>query len=145
MIPLQATILVRFFRSSRTIRTIFRKAANLLRDSARAGYVPSMHSLGILLVTHPELEKAPHEGLSLSRRRLQMPGSGGPLSSSEYLLAMEGMALWTGKSALLHFEIAVLQGGEEAEHLLRHDLDKLSADLERGRTHIHQFRSQRMA
>ena len=33
-------------------------------------------------------------------------------------------------AALLHFEIAVLQGGEEVEHLLRHDLDKLNADIE---------------
>jgi hypothetical protein len=34
------------------------------------------------------------------------------------------------KSALLHFEIAVLQGGEEAEHMLRHDLEKLSSGLD---------------
>jgi hypothetical protein len=40
------------------------KAVNLLRDSARAGYVPSMHSVGLLLVNHPELEKVPNEGLT---------------------------------------------------------------------------------
>jgi TPR repeat protein len=107
----------------------FRKAANLLRDSARAGYVPSMHSLGILLVTHPELEKAPHEGRALA----ETAADAGEWRSSVFLgiLARDGTdGAVDRKSALLHFEIAVLQGGEEAERLLRHDVDKLSAGLE---------------
>ena len=33
------------------------------------------------------------------------------------------------KSASYHFQIAVLQGGDEAEHLLRHDIDLLSGPL----------------
>jgi TPR repeat protein len=107
----------------------FRKAANLLRDSARAGYVPSMHSLGLLLVNHPELEQARHEG----RTFLETAADAGEWRSSVFLgiLARDGRdGPVDRKSALLHFQIAVLQGGEEAEHLLRHDLDKLSADIE---------------
>ncbi len=106
----------------------FRKAASLLRDSALAGYVPSMHSLGILLVNHPELEGATHEGLSF----VETAAEAGEWRSSVFLgiLARDGReGAVDRKSALLHFEIAVLQGGEEVEHLLRHDIDKLSTDL----------------
>jgi hypothetical protein len=106
----------------------FRKAVNLLRDSARAGYVPSMHSLGLLLVDHPELEQAAHEGLAVTRTA----ADAGDWRSSIFLgiLARDGReGAVDRKAALLHFEIAVLQGGEEAEHLLRHDIGKLSADL----------------
>jgi TPR repeat protein len=107
----------------------FRKAANLLRDSARAGYVPSMHSLGLLLINHPELERATHEG----RAFVETAADAGEWRSSVFLgiLARDGSdGAVDRKSALLHFQIAVLQGGEEAEHLLRHDIDKLSTDLE---------------
>jgi TPR repeat protein len=107
----------------------FRKAVNLLRDSARAGYVPSMHSLGLLLVNHPELEKVTNEGLTFE----ETAAEAGEWRSSVFLgiLARDGRGGPVDrKSALLHFQIAVLQGGEEAEHLLRHDLEKLSSNLD---------------
>jgi TPR repeat protein len=107
----------------------FRKAVNLLRDSARAGYVPSMHSLGLLLSDHPELERATHEG----RAFVETAADAGEWRSSIFLgiLARDGRdGAVDRKSALLHFQIAVLQGGEEAEHMLRHDIDKLSMGLE---------------
>jgi uncharacterized protein len=106
-----------------------RKAVNLLRDSARAGYVPSMHSLGLLLVNHPELEKVTNEGLAFE----ETAAEAGEWRSSIFLgiLARDGRdGAVDRKSALLHFQIAVLQGGEEAERLLRHDIDKLSMGLE---------------
>jgi hypothetical protein len=106
-----------------------RKAVNLLRDSARAGYVPSMHSLGLLLVNHPELEKATNEGLT----SVETAAGAGEWRSSVFLgiLARDGRGGPVDrKSALLHFEIAVLQGGEEAEHMLHHDLEKLSSNLD---------------
>jgi hypothetical protein len=87
-----------------------------------------MHSLGLLLVDHPELEQAAHEGLAFE----QTAAEAGEWRSSVLLgiLARDGReGVVDRKSALLHFEIAVLQGGEQAEHLLRHDVDKLSADL----------------
>jgi len=105
------------------------KAVNLLRDSARAGYVPSMHSVGLLLVNHPELEKVTNEGLTY----VETAAEAGEWRSSVFLgiLARDGkVGAVDGKSALLHFEIAALQGGEEAEHLLHHDLEKLSSNLD---------------
>src|SRR5437868_1555357 len=105
------------------------KAVNLLRDSARAGYVPSMHSVGLLLVNNPELEKAPNEGLTY----VETAAEAGEWRSSIFLgiLARDGrVGAVDRKSALLHFEIAVLQGGEEAEHMLHHDIEKLSANLD---------------
>jgi TPR repeat protein len=107
----------------------FRKAVNLLRDSARAGYVPSMHSLGLLLIDHPELERATHEGQAFA----ETAAGAGEWRSSVFLgiLARDGRdGPVDRKSALLHFEIAVLQGGEEVEHMLRHDIDKLSSNLD---------------
>ncbi len=106
-----------------------RKAVDLLRDSAQAGYVPSMHSLGLLLINHPELEQAAHEGLS----SVETAADAGEWKSSMLLgiVARDGKGVPVDrKSALLHFEIAVLQGGNEVERLLRHDLDKLNTGLE---------------
>ena len=104
------------------------RAASLLRESAQAGYVPSMHSLGLLLLNHPELEQTTNEALTF----VQTAADAGEWRSSVLL----GISARDGKngpvdrkSAILHFQIAVLQGGEEAEHLLRHDIDKLSKDL----------------
>ena len=38
-----------------------RAAAALFRESAAAGYVPAMHSLGLLLVRNPDLAQSPGE------------------------------------------------------------------------------------
>jgi TPR repeat protein len=105
------------------------KAVNLLRESAQSGYVPSMHSLGLLLLNHPELEQTTNEALTY----VQTAADAGEWRSSILLgiIARDGkVGPVDRKSAILHFQIAVLQGGEEAEHLLRHDIDKLSAGLE---------------
>ena len=101
----------------------------MLRDSAQAGYVPSMHSLGLLLINHPELEQTPGEALT----SVEAAAVAGVWKSSVLLaiLARDGKDVPVDrKSAYLHFQIAVLQGGDEAERLLRHDIDKLSAGLE---------------
>jgi len=105
------------------------KAVNLLRESAHEGYVPSMHSLGLLLLNHPELEQTTNEALT----SVQTAAEAGEWRSSVLL----GIIARDGKngpvdrtSAILHFQIAVLQGGEEAEHLLRHDIDKLNTSLD---------------
>ena len=45
------------------------KAADLLRAAADAGYVPAMHSLGLLLVNHPELKQSPGQSRSSSGNR----------------------------------------------------------------------------
>ncbi len=105
------------------------KAVNLLRESAQAGYVPSMHSLGLLLLNHPELEQTTNEALI----SLQTAANVGEWRSSVLLgiIARDGkLGPVDRKSAILHFQIAVLQGGEQAEHLLRHDISKLSAGLD---------------
>src|ERR1700751_3305466 len=41
------------------------KAADLLRQSADAGYVPAMHALGLLLINHPELKQPPEQARTL--------------------------------------------------------------------------------
>ena len=105
------------------------KALNLLRESARAGYVPSMHSLGLLLLNHPELEQTTHEALTF----VQTAANAGEWRSSILLgiIARDGkLGPPDREVAILNFQIAVLQGGEQAEHLLRHDIDKLSTGLE---------------
>ncbi len=107
----------------------FAKAVSLLRESAQSGYVPSMHSLGLLLLNHPELEQTTNEALT----SVQTAAAAGEWRSSILLgiIARDGKAGPVDrKAAILHFQIAVLQGGEEAEHLLRHDIDKLGTGLE---------------
>lgn len=105
------------------------KAVSLLRASAEAGYVPAMHSLGLLLLNHPELAQTTNEALSF----VQTAADAGEWRSSVLLgiIARDGKAGPVDrKSAILHFQIAVLQGGEVAEHLLRYDIEKLSTSLE---------------
>lgn len=105
------------------------KAVSLLRESAQGGYVPSMHSLGLLLLNHPELEQTTNEALTV----VQAAADAGEWRSSVLLgiIARDGKAGPVDrKSAILHFQIAVLQGGGEAEHLLRYDINKLNASLE---------------
>jgi TPR repeat protein len=106
----------------------FRKAADLLRRSAGDGYVPAMHSLGLLLINHPEVEQTSNEARSL----LEVAADAGSWRSSILLgiLARDGRGIPTDKKAAVYrFQLAALQGGEEAEHLVRLDLNKLSAEL----------------
>jgi len=104
------------------------KAAAYLRESAGEGFVPSMHSLAVLLVHHPELARSPDEAVHL----LEFCANVGYWRSSLVLgvLARDGNGVPAdGKAAYYHFQVAMLQGGEEAQTLLRKDTQKLAAVL----------------
>jgi TPR repeat protein len=104
------------------------KAAELLRQAADAGYVPAMHSLGLLLVNHPELKQDPQQSLAL----LETAANAGSWKSSIVLgvLARDGRSMpIDNKAAYFHFRVAVLQGGAEANHLMKRDIDTLAAKI----------------
>jgi hypothetical protein len=104
------------------------KAAELLQRSADAGYVPAMHSLGLLLVNHPELKQTPQQVRTL----LETAAAAGSWKSSIVLgiLARDGRGTSVDyNDAYFHFRLAVLQGGAEAEHVIRHDLDKMAVKI----------------
>lgn len=102
----------------------FQKAARLLRQSARAGYVPAMHALGILLVDHPDIaQKPPGEAVAM----LLSAAEAGTWQSSLALgvLARDGRGTnqdWG--EAFRWFTIASRQGGPEAEASTRANLEK---------------------
>jgi hypothetical protein len=101
------------------------KASELLHQAADAGYVPAMHSLGLLLVNHPELKQNPEQ----SRALLEEAAAAGSWKSSIVLgiLAREGRGTPADyKSAYLHFRIAVLQGGSAADQVIKRDLASLA-------------------
>jgi len=106
----------------------FRKAAGLLRMSANDGYVPAMHSLGLLLVEHPELAKSSHEAQAL----LEEAAAAGSWRSSMLLAIMardgKGMAV-DRKLAYYYFQAGAHQGGEEASRKVANELRKLESDL----------------
>jgi hypothetical protein len=104
------------------------KAAEFLSLAADAGYVPAMHSLGLLLINHPELKHSPEQ----SRTLLETAANAGSWKSSVVLgiLARDGRGTPVDdKAAYFYFRAAVLQGGKEAEPLARSDLKKLEAKL----------------
>lgn len=102
----------------------FDKAAKLLRHSARAGYVPAMSALGILLLNHPEIpQKTPDEALAMLGRAAEA----GRWESSAALagLARDGRGMRQDLAAAFRwFTIAARQGGDEAEHAIHEDLAK---------------------
>ena len=127
--PMAAYHLGEFFSVTPDHLHDFRKAADLLRRSTESGYVPAIHSLGLLLLKHPEIKQAEHESLTL----LEAAANAGEWRSSALLgiLARDGKGVPVDKkSAIYHFQIAVLQGGDEAENLLRHDINLLSGPLD---------------
>lgn len=105
------------------------KALALLRFSAGKGYVPGKHALGLFLVNHPELEQSLQE----TRQVLEEASNAGNWKSSILLgiLARDGRrgVPEDASRAYYYFRLAVLQGGEESGHLLRHDLDSLEQKL----------------
>jgi len=104
------------------------KAAEFLRQSAAAGYVPAMHSLGLLLVNHAELAKSQQEAVSM----LQAAASAGSWRSSVVLgvLARDGNGISKdSESAYYYFRTAILQGGEPAMRLVRNDISILTKHL----------------
>jgi uncharacterized protein len=107
-------------------------AAKLLRASATAGYVPAKHALGLLLVRNPSLAKSPVE----AAEQLNEAADAGDWKSSVLLgvLARDGKGVpRDDEAAYYHFRVAILQGGEDANHLLANDLRQLSASLGTGR------------
>ena len=103
----------------------FAKAAELLRCSAQSGYTPAMHSLGLLLVQHPELKQNPEEAVTW----LGLAMNSGQWKSTVLLgiLARDGRGTPAdSRSALYHFEIAALQGGQEAEHQVSSEINRLN-------------------
>ena len=105
------------------------KAAELLRVATDAGYVPAMHSLGLMLVNHPEVKQTtPEQALNL----LETAANAGSWKSSVVLgiLAREGRGVPMDKDAAYrHFRIAVLQGGKGAELMIKRDLDALEGTI----------------
>ena len=107
----------------------FGKAAKLLRESAHEGYVPAMYTLGILLVSHPEIgEKGSSEAVSW----LERAAEAGTWQSSAALGAMardgRGMPQDEGK-AFRWFTIAARQGGTTARENTRASLEACRATL----------------
>ncbi|MGA9669668.1 MAG: tetratricopeptide repeat protein [Terracidiphilus sp.] len=126
--PVAAYNLASVFRGKDDHRSDLPKAAVLLRESVAGGYVPAMHLLGFLLVNHPDLAKSPQEARSL----LETASSAGSWKSSALLgiLARDGINMAADhEAAYYRFQIAILQGGEEAKRLLANDLKALSATL----------------
>jgi hypothetical protein len=100
------------------------RAAGLLRFSASKGYTPAMHSLGMLLVNHPDLAPSDQEAVTL----LQQASSAGNWKSSVLLgvLARDNRNAAANPSlAYYYFHLAELQGGEESRRLLATDLKAL--------------------
>jgi uncharacterized protein len=101
------------------------RAIDLLRHSAGEGFVPSMHSLGLLLVNHPELAKDSDEPVKL----LDTSSKAGNWKSSAVLgvLEREGkMVTIDPKNAYYHFKLATLQGGQTAVRFVAQDLRQIA-------------------
>ena len=104
------------------------KAAELLRQSADAGFVPAMHSLGLLLVNHPELKQTPEQ----IRTLLETAANAGSWKSSVVLgiLARDGRGTPVDyRAAYFHFRSALLQGKEEADHLIKRDMNAVGTKI----------------
>jgi hypothetical protein len=105
------------------------KAAALLRQAADGGYVPAMHSLGLLLVNHPEVKPATPQEI---RTLLETAANAGSWKSSIVLgiLARDGRGTPVDyKTAYYHFRVALLQGREDAEKIIKKDIDIMAARI----------------
>ena len=104
------------------------KAEKLFRQSIKGGYVPAQHSLGIILINHPELPARQNEALD----HLQSASEGGIWKSSAVLGAIyrdgNSVAIDPAK-AFYYFRLAQLQGGETARQKVANDLAILSREL----------------
>jgi uncharacterized protein len=111
------------------------KAAKLFRQSIKGGYVLAQHSLGLILVNHPELPAQPNEAVEL----LQNASEAGIWKSSAVLGAVyrdgKGVAKDQAKS-FFYFRLAQRQGGETAAKAVAKDLSILSRILTADQTSI---------
>jgi hypothetical protein len=104
------------------------RALSLLRESASLGFVPAMHSAGLLLVNHPALCTSLEESLSL----LNEAASAGEWRSSFVLGALARDGKWVPhdpRSAYFHFRVGAVQGGETASALVQNDLRILTEQI----------------
>jgi len=126
--PIAAYDLGSLFSTSNDHLHDFPKAARLLRRASGEGYVPAMHSLGVLLIEHPELARSPQE----ARHLLETAADAGSWKASIVLgvLARDGIGTPVNSAeAFYHFQIAALQGGDQARILLTNDFTRLSSML----------------
>jgi TPR repeat protein len=106
----------------------FRRAADWLRKSVAGGYVPAIHSLGLLLENHPELARSDRESLTL----FEEASGYGQWRSSEALAILyeEGNLIPRDpKAAYYYFQLAILQGAKTPKEKLDHVMQLLSTEL----------------
>jgi uncharacterized protein len=104
------------------------RAATLFRESAEAGFIPARHSLGLLMLNHPELGFSSGEALM----NLNQAADAGTWKSQIVLgiLARDGKSVEKDdRMAYFHFRIAAQQGGKAAQALLQKDLQALDNRL----------------
>lgn len=102
-----------------------RRIFKLLRSSSKGGYVAAKHTLGLLLLKHPDMVESDHE----PRILLEEASNAGNWRSSAALamMARDGMTMETDVSqAYYYFHLAGLQGGPAARQLLERDFRNLS-------------------
>lgn len=104
------------------------RVAKLLRESAKAGFVPAFHQLGLFLVLNPDIARAPDE----AKTALESAAGAGYWKSSVVLgiMARDGYKMPKDLSAAyVHFRIALLQSENAAAKLLSVDFKTLSSEL----------------
>ena len=104
------------------------RALSLFRESASLGFVPAMHSAGLLLVNHPSLCTSHEEALSL----LNKAASAGEWRSSVVLGALARDGKWVPqdpRAAYFQFRVAAGQGGETASAYVKNDLRILAGQI----------------
>lgn len=119
-----AALLIRQDTSKQSLN----KAAKLLRQSVDGGYLPAQHTLGMLLLSNPQLASYPDEAVAL----LQNASSAGIWQSSVMLgtLYRDGKSVPKNRSkAYFYFQVAQQQGGEKCHQIVSGDLVELSREL----------------
>jgi uncharacterized protein len=100
------------------------RAIKLLRDAAKAGYVPAKHELALRLVRQPDFGSSRQEAIE----ELQDASSQGFWKSSVVLAVLHRDGRGVPKdmeSAYLYFRIAALQGGNPATKMVGNDISAL--------------------
>jgi TPR repeat protein len=104
------------------------RALSLFLEAASEGFVPAMHSAGLIIVNHPDLGASHDEALSM----LNEAAKGGEWRSSLVLGVLARDGKWEAqdmRAAYFHFRVAALQGGGPANDLLRNDFAVLSQKI----------------
>jgi TPR repeat protein len=105
-----------------------RRVFELLRSSSKHGDVASKHSLGMLLLSHPDMAQSEHEARDL----LEEASDAGNWRSSALLgiMARDGLTMTADPSrAYYYFSLARLQAGSTNRQLLEPDLKILKQKL----------------